>query len=118
MRSRVSNGRASQVGPRQARVPRTPPDLEWEARRHDNEVRYWAAHLDEFVSFLPGIRRHRGDGAANRLVGGVIGSIQGTEGRDAAVLARDRLRDRWRDRREAVLAHARRKAWQGAWWQR
>lgn len=83
-------------------VTRTPPDMDREARRHKNEVRYWAAHLDEFVSFLPGIRRHRGNERVSRLVADVLDDIRAAQGQDAAVLARDRLIDRWRDRRESV----------------
>lgn len=78
------------------RGPQTEPSPEWEAGRHAHEVGYWAEHLDEFVSFLPGIRRRRGDERARALVGDVLTAIRGTEGQDAAVLARDRLMDVWR----------------------
>ena len=86
-----------QDGCRSVRVPRTSLPIEWENRRHENECAYWAAHMDEFVSFLPGIRRRRGDQRTERLVGGVIGAIQATEGKLAAWQARKRLVDRWRE---------------------
>ena len=77
--------------------PRTPPDPNWEARRRENEARYWAEHLDELVSFLPGIRRRRGDQRTERLVRDVVSAVRAREGDDQAVFARDRLRDRWRE---------------------
>lgn len=76
--------------------PRTAIDPHWEAQRHENEVRYWAAHLDELASFLPGIRRRRGDARGARLVRDVIAEIKTTKGEDAGVIARDLLGDVWR----------------------
>lgn len=88
------------------RGPRTPPEPDWEAGRYENEVRYWAKYFDEFISFLPGLRRHRGNDRVARLVADVVAEIKRARGQDAAVLARDRLIDRWRDRREAVRPEA------------
>lgn len=77
---------------RARRGPRTAMDPNWEAQRHANEVRYWARYLDEFASFLPGIRHRRGDARASRLVRDVIAEIKATHGEDAAVIARDKAR--------------------------
>lgn len=94
--------------------PRTPPAPDWEARRHQNEVRFWAAHLDDLVLHLPGLRRYRGKERAARLMADVLEEIKATEGLDAGVIAHDRLIDRWRDRREAVRARTGSEAGPGA----
>ncbi len=87
------------------RGPRTPSDPGWEARRCANEAAYWAEHLEEFVKRLPGIRRHRGDERAARLTRDVVAAVgkaqglprhAGSRGPDEAVLARERLAERWR----------------------
>lgn len=78
------------------RGPRTLPSPEWESLRHSYEVCYWAARLDEMVSRLPGLRRHRGEARAGRLVRDVLDELRATQGLDASVMARDRLMDAWR----------------------
>ena len=83
-------------GCRPVRVPRTEPAPEWEADRHRHEVAYWAAHLNELVSFLPSMRHRRGIDRAGRLVADVIEHLRDTAGEDEAVFARERLMDRWR----------------------
>lgn len=83
-------------------TPRTRPDADWEARRHQNEVRYWAAHLEEMLRLLPSLRRHRGNEGAARLADDVLEEITATHGERRAQEAREWLLDRWRDRRESV----------------
>lgn len=78
---------------------RTESPPEWEARRHALEAAFWAAHLDEFRKCLPRIRRNRGDARAARLVRGVLAEVEGLEGTEAALGARKRLMDRWRENR-------------------
>lgn len=85
-------------------VTRTPPDMDWEARRHQNEVRYWAAHLEDMARLLPSLRRHRGNEGAARLADDVLEEIKATQGERRAQEAREWLLDRWRDRRETVRA--------------
>lgn len=80
----------------------TSPDMDWEARRHQNEVRFWAKHLDDMLTHLPGLRRHRGNEGAARLADDVLEDIKATQGERRAEEARARLLDRWRDRRESV----------------
>ena len=81
---------------------RTPPDMDWEARRHQHEVQYWAKHLQLMLHHLPGLRRHRGREGAARLADDVIDEIAVTQGERRADEARTQLIDRWRDRRESV----------------
>ena len=89
-------------GCRTIRVPRAAPSpemLEWEARRHRNEVEWWGANLDEFAARLPRLRHICGDARAARLVRDVIAAVRRERGPDEAVIARDRLMDIWRGRR-------------------
>lgn len=79
--------------------PRTPPDPGWEERRAANEAAFWAEHLDEFVTRLPGMRRNRGDARATRLTRDVVAAVGQARGPDEAALARERIAEVWRGAR-------------------